>query len=253
MARQLGGLMHILGVPHEPDHTLAHTPPRPVEKKRRRRLSPSEPDGPPAMRPETKRQRQSFLPCLRRGSLPETQPSLGPTTPKGGRVSSPCHSPRFCPATVIKSRVPLGPSALQNCSTPLAPPARDLNATFDLSEEPLSKLGSHESAGWENVPQELKRLDQPFIPRWVSLPAFLPSRGSGVCKEQWCCREERKMAPLLGPGHLLSLSLWSDQVAPLAQEGRTYSSMKRCYSQGPCLVCLLQSCQLCAGLWHAPE
>lgn len=253
MARQLGGLMHILGVPHEPDHTLAQTPPRPVEKKRRRRLSPSEPDGPPAMRPGTKRQRQSFLPCLRRGSLPETQPLLGPTTPKGGRVSSPCHSPRFCPATVIKSRVPLGPSALQNCSTPLAPPARDLNATFDLSEEPLSKLGSHESAGWENVPQELKRLDQPFIPRWVSLPAFLPSRGSGVCKEQWCCREERKMAPLLGPGHLLSLSLWSDQVAPLAQEGRTYSSMKRCYSQGPCLVCLLQSCQLCAGLWHAPE
>ncbi|XP_011375424.1 kinesin-like protein KIF18B [Pteropus vampyrus] len=164
MARQLSGLMHIVGVPHEPDHTPAQTSPRPVEKKRRRRLSPSEQDGPPAVRPGTKRQRQSFLPCLRRGSLPEAQPLLGPTTPKGGRVSPPCHSPRCCPATVIKSRVPLGPSALQNCSTPLAPPARDLNATFDLSEEPPSKLGFHERAGWENVPQELKRLDQPFIP-----------------------------------------------------------------------------------------
>lgn len=153
--------MHVLGVPLGPDHTS----PQLVEKKRRRKLSPSEQDGPPAPKLGTKRQRQSFLPCLRRGSLPEAQPSLGPTTPKGGRVSSPCHSLSFCPATVIKSRVPLGPSAIQNCSTPLGLPARDLNATFDLSEEPSSKMGFHEGAGWENVPQELKRLDQPFIPR----------------------------------------------------------------------------------------
>ncbi|KAM5213087.1 kinesin-like protein KIF18B isoform 2-T2 [Hipposideros larvatus] len=169
MAKQLSGFMHILGVPSGPDCTPAPTSPQPMEKRRRKRPSPSEQDGPPAPKLGTKRQRQSFLPCLRRGSLPEAQHSLGPSTPKGGRVSSPCHSPRFCPATVIKSRVPLGPSAVQNCSTPLGLPARDLNTTFDLSEELPTKLGFHEDAGWENAPQELKRLHQPFIPRPVPL------------------------------------------------------------------------------------
>nr|XP_060501851.1 kinesin-like protein KIF18B isoform X1 [Panthera onca] len=164
MARRLSGLMHTLGVLPGPDRTPAQVARRPTEKKRRRRPSPSEPDSPPAPKLGTKRQRQSFLPCLRRGSLPEAQPSLGPTTPRGGKASSSCHSPRICPATVIKSRVPLGPSAVQNCSTPLALPPRDLNATFDLSEEPPSKLGFLECTGWENVPQEPSRLDQPFIP-----------------------------------------------------------------------------------------
>lgn len=180
MAKQLSGFMHILGVPSGPDCTPAPTSPQPMENRRRKRPSPSEQDGPPAPKLGTKRQRQSFLPCLRRGSLPEAQHSLGPSTPKGGRVSSPCHSPRFCPATVIKSRVPLGPSAVQNCSTPLGLPARDLNTTFDLSEELPTKLGFHEDAGWENAPQELKRLHQPFIPRWVSLPASLPTLPAGA-------------------------------------------------------------------------
>ncbi|XP_036923246.1 kinesin-like protein KIF18B isoform X1 [Sturnira hondurensis] len=164
MARQQSGLLHSLGVSPGPDCTSAQASLQPKQK-RRRRLSPSEQDSSPAPKPGTKRQRQSFLPCLRRGSLPESQSSFGPTPPKGGRASSPGPSPRFCPATVIKRRVPLGSSALQNCSTPLAPPARDLNTTFDLSdlsEEPVSKLGFHECTGWENVSQS--RLDQPFIP-----------------------------------------------------------------------------------------
>ncbi|XP_021584118.2 kinesin-like protein KIF18B [Ictidomys tridecemlineatus] len=167
MARRLSGLMHPLGIPSEPDCTLASASQQPTEekkkkKKKRKSTSLTEPDSPLAPKLATKRQRQSFLPCLRRGSLPKAQPSCGPSTPKGARASSPCHSPRFCPATVIKSRVPLGPSAMQNCSTPL--PARDLNTTFDLSEEPPSKLNFHEFVGWENVPQELNRLHQPFIP-----------------------------------------------------------------------------------------
>ncbi|XP_049716965.1 kinesin-like protein KIF18B [Elephas maximus indicus] len=171
MAKQLSGLMPTLGIPPGPDCTPAQASQRPLrKKKKRRRLSPSEPDSPPAPKLGTKRQRQSFLPCLGRGSLPEGQPAFRPCTPTGGRTSSPCRSPRFCPATVIKSRVPLGLSALQNCSTPLALPARDLNATFDLSEEPPSKLSFQERLGWENVPQELNRLDQPFIP---SGPMFL--------------------------------------------------------------------------------
>ncbi|KAM5273383.1 kinesin-like protein KIF18B [Ctenodactylus gundi] len=170
MARQLSGLMHTLGIPPEPDYTPSQDSQQPTKKKRRRKTSPTEPDSPMPPKRETKRQRQSFLPCLRRGSLPKAQPSFGPSTPKRERSSSPCHSPRFCPATVIKSRVPLGPSAVQNCSTPLSLPARDLNATFDLSEEPPSKLSFHEFVGWEKVPPELNRRDQPFVP---SGPMFL--------------------------------------------------------------------------------
>nr|XP_015294106.2 kinesin-like protein KIF18B isoform X1 [Macaca fascicularis] len=170
MARRLSGPLHMLGIPSGPNYTPAQESRWPMEKKRRR-PSPLEPDSPMAPKRGTKRQRQSFLPCLRRGSLPDAQPLQGPSTPKGERASSPCHSPHFCPTTVIKSRVPLGPSAMQNCSTPLALPTRDLNATFDLSEEPPSKPSFHECIGWDKIPQELSRLDQPFIPRG-SMPLF---------------------------------------------------------------------------------
>uniref|UniRef100_A0A7N9CSJ7 Kinesin-like protein n=1 Tax=Macaca fascicularis TaxID=9541 RepID=A0A7N9CSJ7_MACFA len=171
MARRLSGPLHMLGIPSGPNYTPAQESRWPMEKKKRRRPSPLEPDSPMAPKRGTKRQRQSFLPCLRRGSLPDAQPLQGPSTPKGERASSPCHSPHFCPTTVIKSRVPLGPSAMQNCSTPLALPTRDLNATFDLSEEPPSKPSFHECIGWDKIPQELSRLDQPFIPRG-SMPLF---------------------------------------------------------------------------------
>ncbi|XP_058140346.1 kinesin-like protein KIF18B [Dasypus novemcinctus] len=174
MAKRWSDLMPTLGVPARTDHTSALESQQPTGKKRRRRPSPSQPDSPPAPKPGTKRQRQSFLPCLERRSLPEAQPSVGPSTPKGGKTPSPCHSPRFCPVTVIKSRMPLGPSAAQNCSTPLALPARGLNATFELSEEAPLKLGFHECIDWENVPQEPARLDQPFISR---APILFTMRG----------------------------------------------------------------------------
>lgn len=163
MAKQLNGLTHTLGVPLGPDCTSDKMSQKPAEeRKKKRKLSPTEPGSPPAPTQETKRQRQSFLPCLRRGSLPKAQPASEPRTPRGERASSP--SSRVCPATVIKSRVPLGPSALQNCSTPLALPTRDLNTTFTVSEESPFKPSFHDPVGWEQVPQELNCTDQPFIP-----------------------------------------------------------------------------------------
>lgn len=165
MAKQLNGLTHTLGVPLGPDCTSDKMSQKPAEeRKKKRKLSPTEPGSPPAPTQETKRQRQSFLPCLRRGSLPKAQPASEPRTPRGERASS-SPSSRVCPATVIKSRVPLGPSALQNCSTPLALPTRDLNTTFTVSEESPFKPSFHDPVGWEQVPQELNCTDQPFIPR----------------------------------------------------------------------------------------
>ncbi|XP_034362052.1 kinesin-like protein KIF18B isoform X1 [Arvicanthis niloticus] len=171
MAKQLNGLTHTLGIPLAPDCTSDKTFQKPAKEKKRK-LSPEEPGSLPAPNLEMKRQRQSFLPCLRRGSLPKAQPSSEPRTPKGERASSP--SSRVCPATVIKSRVPLGPSALQNCSTPLALPTRDLNTTFNVSEESPSKPSFHELFDWEKVSQELNNTDQPFLP---SAPVFMFTKG----------------------------------------------------------------------------
>uniref|UniRef100_A0A8C6RU80 Kinesin-like protein n=1 Tax=Nannospalax galili TaxID=1026970 RepID=A0A8C6RU80_NANGA len=191
MAKQLNGLIHTLGIPLRPDCIPDEAPKKPIEKKKKRRLSSTELDGPPAPKRKTKRQRQSFLPCPRRGSLPKAQSSFEPSTPQKGSTSSPCPSPRICPATVIKGRVPLGPSTMQNCSTPVALPSRDLNATFDLSEEPPSKLNIHDFAVWEKGPKELTRPAQPFIPsapvilftmKGPKPPSSLPS--TSACKKK---------------------------------------------------------------------
>ncbi|XP_031208780.1 kinesin-like protein KIF18B [Mastomys coucha] len=165
MAKQLNGLTHTLGIPLVPDCASDKTFQKPTKEKKRK-LNPEEPDSLPAPNLETKRQRQSFLPCLRRGSLPKAQPSSEPRTPQRERASPPSPSPRVCPATVIKSRVPLGPSALQNCSTPLALPTRDLNTTFNVSEESPFKPRFHE----QKVSPELNSTDQPFLP---SAPVFI--------------------------------------------------------------------------------
>ncbi|ERE68378.1 kinesin-like protein KIF18B-like protein [Cricetulus griseus] len=165
MAKQLNGLTHTLGIPLGPDCTSDKTFQKPAKEKKKRKLNPAEPSSPPAPNLETKRQRQSFLPCLKRGSLPKAQPSSEPRTPEGERTSS-----RVCPATVIKGRVPLASSALQNCSTPLVLPTRDLNTTFNISEESPSKPSFHELVGCEAVSQELTSKDQPSIP---SAPVLL--------------------------------------------------------------------------------
>lgn len=173
MAKQLNGLTHTLGTPLAPDCTSDKTFQKPTKEKKRK-LTPEEPGSLPAPNLEMKRQRQSFLPCLRRGSLPKAQPCSEPRTPKRERASSPSPSSRVCPATVIKSRVPLGPSALQNCSTPLALPTRDLNTTFNVSEESPSKPSFQEFVDWEKVSPELNSTDQPFLP---SAPVFIFTKG----------------------------------------------------------------------------
>ncbi|XP_051014763.1 kinesin-like protein KIF18B [Acomys russatus] len=176
MAKQLNGLTNTLGILLAPDCASDKMVQKPIEekrKKKKRKLNPTEP-GSPAAPNQEKRQRQSFLPCLRRGSLPKAQPSSEPRTPKRERASSPSPSSRVCPATVIKSRVPLGTSALQNCSTPLALPICDLNTTFNVSEESPSKPSFHELIGCKKVLPELSSTDLPFVP---SAPVLFTMKG----------------------------------------------------------------------------
>ncbi|XP_074117151.1 kinesin-like protein KIF18B isoform X2 [Sminthopsis crassicaudata] len=163
MARRRSGLLPILGLP--PFSTLSPQSSQAPRKKRRRSDEPNSPElnNHSSSKLEPKRQRKS-LPHAGKGSLPQAGPSSGLSTPKM-EVASTTSFPHLCSATVVKSRVPLGPSSVQNCSTPLSLPTRDLNATFDLSEGTLLKPSASEFLSWENVPAALNKMDKPFIPR----------------------------------------------------------------------------------------
>ncbi|XP_065506938.1 kinesin-like protein KIF18B [Caloenas nicobarica] len=82
-----------------------------------------------------------------------------------------CCTPKICPPTVPKSRVPLAVSAAQNCCTVPATPAHKLNVTFEVCEysgspgaaDPAA-FSSPEISIWENVQSLLNKQDVPFVP-----------------------------------------------------------------------------------------
>lgn len=83
-----------------------------------------------------------------------------------------CCTPKICPLTVTKSRVPLAMSAAQNCCTLPALPVHDLNVTFEVCKD-SSSLGVAEPAAfslpefpvWENVQSLLNKQEGPFAPK----------------------------------------------------------------------------------------
>ncbi|NXI64223.1 KI18B protein, partial [Anseranas semipalmata] len=149
---------------------------------------------PHSLKMQAKRQRKSSPPGLRKGSgreveAPEVMQS--PCTPcfKEAKSSQPPPSctPKICPLTVTKRRVPLATSAAQNCCTPTVLAVRDLNMTFDLSEDSDSPgvakpdtFNLPEFPGWENVQCLLNKQGGPFVPR-ASIPVFA-MRGSSIPK-----------------------------------------------------------------------
>ncbi|XP_065712171.2 kinesin-like protein KIF18B isoform X2 [Patagioenas fasciata] len=82
------------------------------------------------------------------------------------------YTPKICPLTVPKSRVPLAVSAAQNCHTVPAAPAHKLNVTFDVCEysgvpgaADLAAFSGPEFSIWENVQSLLNKQDGPLMPR----------------------------------------------------------------------------------------
>ncbi|XP_078511286.1 kinesin-like protein KIF18B isoform X2 [Lissotriton helveticus] len=161
----------------------------PVKKRRMCDVSPPSKVGPAVSTPEgqLKQQRKSLIPGRSRGSmnraltaLPIDSSNNGSTTlilpdspSKKTSLCTPKYasggSPKNCPAGVAKGRLPLTTSAIQNCaSVQKAPlPLRDLNTTFDLSEEGWSSslmdktviLGPSAFPGWENIVCNLGQAD----------------------------------------------------------------------------------------------
>ncbi|CAM5178453.1 unnamed protein product [Eretmochelys imbricata] len=169
------------------------TPSLPTKKRRRSEMSsPSKTGTPATPKRQAKRQRKSSLPSRRRGSTNEsTAPpvTISHSTPivKGAKPSQlvPYCTPKPCPSTVTKSRVPLTTSAAQNCCTPATLTIRDLNITFDLAEDSCSsgvddpvKFSAPEFPSWENVQCILKKSEVSFMPR-AAVPVFT-MKGSSI-------------------------------------------------------------------------
>ncbi|CAH2318866.1 kinesin KIF18B isoform X2, partial [Pelobates cultripes] len=159
-----------------------------VPIKRRRQAescTPSKAKGPPVpSTPEVrvKRPRKSSIPSRSRITLRSStqmfsyksnEPSIGQPL-KQTSVCTPKHilqvKPDVSSRTVTKARMPLGTSAAQNCASvpPVALSVRDLNTTFDLSDEICSapildktmSFGASEFSGWENV--DSRNIDSTF-------------------------------------------------------------------------------------------
>ncbi|XP_019331654.1 kinesin-like protein KIF18B isoform X2 [Alligator mississippiensis] len=165
----------------------------PTKKRRRSEMSsPSKSGTPPTLKRQAKRQRKSSLSGLNSSSIeqvafPTEMHSHSTPLPKEVKPSlfPDYHIPKCCPSTVIKSRVPLAVSTTQNCCSPSAVTIRDLNMTFDLSEDSCSsgltkpiKFSAPQFPGWENVQCLMNKPDVPLMPR-PSVPVFI-MKGSSI-------------------------------------------------------------------------
>nr|XP_056720688.1 kinesin-like protein KIF18B [Euleptes europaea] len=159
------------------------TPRLPTKRRRKSADSttPSEKNTPPVQKGRAKRRRKASVLPQQLRSPKEWAVLAGAdctSTPLVERArSSPTglHAPQPCPLTVTKGRVPMAPSATQNCSTPLPP--RGLNATFELSKNPCPE-NALEFAAWESIQQFPNPQGVPLIPR-ASMPVFT-MKGSSI-------------------------------------------------------------------------
>ncbi|NWJ11005.1 KI18B protein, partial [Crypturellus undulatus] len=130
---------------------------------------------PASLQTRAKRQRKSCPPEWREGSGREVETPGAMGTPSAKETGSsqllPSCTPKVCPLTVTKRRLPLAPLAMQNGP---APALHDLNMTFELSEDDAAPnaaapgpFGLARLPGWEDVRCLLSQQDGPFAPRSV--------------------------------------------------------------------------------------
>ncbi|KFQ77279.1 Kinesin-like KIF18B, partial [Phoenicopterus ruber ruber] len=164
--------------------------PSPIKKRKRSEMNSASQSGTSrSLKTRIKRQRRA----RREAETPGVTQSPGPPCLKAAAQAPPvslvpsCCTPKICPLTVTKSRVPLAMSAAQNrCALPPLP-APDLNVTFEVCED-SSSPGAAEPAAfscpefpvWENVQSLLHKQDGPFVPK-ACVPVFAV-RGSSIPK-----------------------------------------------------------------------
>ncbi|KFQ64430.1 Kinesin-like KIF18B, partial [Pelecanus crispus] len=142
-----------------------------------------------SLKMQVKRQRRGG----KAAETPRVTQNPGTTCLKAAAQATPvssvpsCCTPKICPLTVTKSRVPLAMSAAQNCCTVPDLPVHDLNVTFEVCEYNGSP-GAAEPAAfslpefpvWENVQSLLNEEASPFVPK-ARIPVFAV-KGSSIPK-----------------------------------------------------------------------
>ncbi|NXT34899.1 KI18B protein, partial [Pelecanoides urinatrix] len=149
--------------------------PSPIKKRRRSEMNNASQSGTPrSLKMRMKRQRRGG----KEAETPRAMESVGNPCLKAAAQAPPvspvpsCCTPKICPLTVTKSRVPLGMSAAQNCYTQPALPVHDLNVTFEICKDGGSPGAANPAAFslpefpvWENVQSRLNEQDSPFVPK----------------------------------------------------------------------------------------
>ncbi|KAF1552248.1 Kinesin-like protein KIF18B, partial [Eudyptula minor] len=149
--------------------------PSPIKRRRRSEMNSASQSGTTcSLKMQMKHQWRSG----KEAETPRVTQSLGTPCLKAAAQALPvspvasCCTPKICPLTVTKSRVPLAMSAAQNCCTLPALPVHDLNVTFEVCKD-SSSLGVAEPAAfslpefavWENVQSLLNKQEGPFVPK----------------------------------------------------------------------------------------
>ncbi|NXU21999.1 KI18B protein, partial [Thalassarche chlororhynchos] len=164
--------------------------PSPIKKRRRSEMNSTSQSGTPrSLKTRMKRQRRGG----KEAETPRVTQSAGNPCLKAAAQAPPvspvpsCCTPKICPLTVTKSRVPLAMSAAQNCYTLPALPVHDLNVTFEICEDSGSPGAANPAAFslpefpvWENVQSRLNKQDSSFVPK-ACIPV-LAMRDSSIPK-----------------------------------------------------------------------
>ncbi|XP_050767747.1 kinesin-like protein KIF18B [Gymnogyps californianus] len=164
--------------------------PNPIKKRRRSEMNSASQSGTPrSLKMRMKRQRR----CGKEAETPRAAQSPGTPCLKAAAQAPPvspvpsCCTPKICPLTVTKNRVPLVMSAAQNCCTLPALPVHDLNVTFEICKDSGSPGAAKPAAFslpelsvWENVQGLLNKPGGPFVPK-ACVPVFA-MRGSSIPK-----------------------------------------------------------------------
>ncbi|KFR05006.1 Kinesin-like KIF18B, partial [Nipponia nippon] len=164
--------------------------PSPIKKRRRSEMNNTSQQGTSrSLKARTKRQRRGG----KAAETPRVTQSLGSPCLKAAAQALPvspvpsCCTPKICPLTVTKSRVPLTMSAAQNRCSLSALPVHDLNVTFEVCEDNDSPGVANPAAfslpqfpAWENVQSLLNKQDGPFVPK--ACVSVFAMRGSSIPK-----------------------------------------------------------------------
>ncbi|NXE82518.1 KI18B protein, partial [Cochlearius cochlearius] len=149
--------------------------PSPIKKKRKSEMNSASQLGTPrSLKTRVKRQRRGG----KAAETPRVAQNPGTACLKAAAQAPPvspipsCCTPKICPLTVTKSRVPLAMSAAQNGCALSALPITDLNVTFEIcqdngspDEDKPAALSLPEFPVWENVQSLLNKQDGPFVPK----------------------------------------------------------------------------------------